>query len=75
MAIKSPTYEPKVGRGIGLKPSLWQRIDDYAEQQCKSRNQVIEEVLTAYIPIVPDLHNPRESSQDAQPKEVVDLPL
>lgn len=48
--VKSATFEPKKAIGVGLRPSLWERIDRFAEASGKSRNQVIEEILTLYIP-------------------------
>lgn len=63
--VKSPTFEPKKAIGIGLRPSLWERIDRFAAHQKKSRNQVIEEVLTLHVPVVADSSktdpNPRDS--------------
>ena len=52
--VKSTTFEPKKAIGIGLRPSLWQRIDAFANRQGKSRNQVIEDILTLHIPVDPD---------------------
>lgn len=63
--VKSPTFEPKKAIGIGLRPSLWERIDRFAAEQRKSRNQVIEEVLSLHIPAASDSsksgENPRNS--------------
>lgn len=61
--VKSPTFEPKKAIGVGLRPSLWERIDAYAADQGKSRAQVIEEVLTANIPVVPELRKSQDSSR------------
>lgn len=63
--VNSPTFEAKKAIGIGLRPSLWRRIDDYAADQGKSRNQVIEETLTANIPVVANLRKSQNSSPTA----------
>lgn len=60
--VNSPTFEAKKAIGIGLRPWLWKRIDDYAASQGKSRAQVIEETLTANIPVVENLRKSQESS-------------
>lgn len=62
--VKSPTFEPKKAIGVGLRPSLWERIDAYAAAQRKSRNQVIEDVLSAHIPCVADFTKTHEYSPE-----------
>lgn len=52
--VKTSNFEPKKPIGIGLRPSLWERIDRYAKAQGKSRNMVIEEVLSLHIPVIDD---------------------
>ncbi len=64
--VKSATFEAKRPIGIGLRPSLWERIDRWAEAQGKSRNQVVEEILAAHIPVLPDF---RKSGVEPQPSE------
>lgn len=54
--------EAKKGIGIGLRPSLWERIDAYAELQGKSRTQVVEAILEAHIPCAPDSRKTQQSS-------------
>lgn len=70
---KSYPSDRKVGRGVGLRPSLWARIDAYAETQGKNRNQVIEELLNAYIPALRNLPS-THGDYPATQKEVIDLP-
>lgn len=65
--VKSPTFEAKKPIGIGLRPSLWERIDRYAADQRKSRNQVIEDVLTAHIPCVADFRKSEETARHTEP--------
>lgn len=67
--VKSATFEPKKAIGVGLRPSLWERIDRWAEYQGKSRAMVIEEILTAHVPLVPDFRKAGETSHDAQPTD------
>lgn len=57
------THERKLPGGIALKPSLWARVDRLATAQKKSRNQVMEEVLSLYLPDVPEVRNLQEESQ------------
>ena len=64
--VKSATFEPKKAIGIGLRPSLWQRIDAFADAQGKSRNQVIEEILNLHIPAARDLRKTHENVRKAQ---------
>lgn len=64
--VKSTTFEPKKAIGVGLRPSLWNRIDRYAETQGKSRAQVIEEVLAAHIPVVRDLRETEVESTNGE---------
>jgi predicted DNA-binding protein len=70
--VKSPTFEPKKAIGIGLRPTLWERIDAYAAEQGKSRAQVIEETLAAHIPVVSNLRKSQESSTTAKLPELAD---
>lgn len=46
--------ERKQAGGIALRPDLWRRIERVADEQEKSRNQVMEEVLSLHVPAVPD---------------------
>lgn len=64
--VNSPTFEAKKAIGVGLRPSLWERIDRFAAAQGKSRAQVIEEVLSLHIPVVPAFRNSGEKKRDAE---------
>ena len=66
MKVKSSTFEPKKAIGIGLRPSLWDRIDRYAEFTGLSRNSIIEAVLTAHIPVVADFRNSEQNHRIPQ---------
>ncbi len=57
--------ENKVPRGIALRPPLWERIDTIADAQDKSRNEVIEAVLEAHIPSLPDFRNSHSATQSS----------
>jgi hypothetical protein len=50
MERKTTTREKKMPGGIALKPSLWRRIEQIAEADGKSKNEVMEEVLSAHVP-------------------------
>lgn len=64
--MKSTSFEPKKAIGIGLRPSLWRRIDAFAEVQGKSRNQVIEEVLSLHVPVPGDSRKSQTDSQNGR---------
>jgi hypothetical protein len=64
--VNSPSFEAKKAIGVGLRPSLWMRIDAYAADQGKSRAQVIEEILMANIPVVSTLRKSQDSSRTAE---------
>lgn len=61
--------EPKKARGIALRPSLWRRIDAVAERQQKSRNEVMEEVLSLHVPAVDDFRNERVNSREYEVRD------
>ena len=73
--VKSPTFEAKKAIGVGLRPSLWERIDRYAAHQGKSRNQVIEDALNAQIPCVANFQNSEESTRitERQPRSEIEV--
>lgn len=64
--VKSSTFQAKKAIGVGLRPSLWERIDRWAEHTGQSRNAVIEAVLTAHIPDVADLRETQENHRRSQ---------
>ena len=71
--VNSPTFEAKKAIGIGLRPSLWARIDAYAADQRKSRNQVIEDVLTAHVPCVADFRKTHENPPTTEAGQQVEI--
>ncbi len=54
MERKPIKRERKMPGGIALKPSLWRRIELVAETRGTSKNEIMEEVLAANVPYVPD---------------------
>lgn len=53
--VAATSRDPKVGRGIGLRPGLWARIDAYAEHRQRTRNQIIEDILDANVPQIEEV--------------------
>ena len=72
MAVKKASKrQPKVPGGIALRPTLWERIDRLAEAQDKSRNQVMEEVLSLHLPVDHDFRK-GDNPQDTAPLELAE---
>lgn len=49
MAQKRRT-ERRLGRGVSLLPSLWERVERVADIQGKSCSEVIEDVIVLHLP-------------------------
>lgn len=64
--LKRNRREKKKPGGIALKPSLWARIDRLAEAQDKSRNEVMEEVLSLHVPHVGDFNKSKTDESDRE---------
>lgn len=62
--------ERKHPGGIALKPSLWELIDRIADAQDKSRNQVMEEVLSLHVPALSDSTNLSSKTEEDESSEV-----
>jgi metal-responsive CopG/Arc/MetJ family transcriptional regulator len=63
MARKKRQSELRQGKGISLLPTLWARIDRLADAQDKSRSEVVEDVLTAFLPAIDDLRKTQDTTQ------------
>lgn len=73
MERKSTSRERKMPGGIALKPSLWRRIEMVAEADGKSKNEVMEEVLSAHVPRIQDFRKSQaEPHNDAALPELID---
>ena len=58
--------ERKKPGGIALRPALWRRIEALAERQGKSKNEVMEEVLSLHLPVAQDFEILREDSRNIE---------
>lgn len=63
---KRVNRELKKPGGIALRPSLWARIDELADAQDKSRNQVMEEVLSLHLPSLAGSRNSHEDTRESE---------
>lgn len=70
MKLKRRPREKKVASGIALKPSLWARIDGLAILHEKSRNQVMEEILSIHVPSAVEINKLVAELQDDEEQGV-----
>ena len=66
MVRKQGRRERKVPAGVALPPSLWERIDQVADAQQKTRSEVVCEVLSLHVPVLRESHESYAHSQTTE---------
>jgi len=64
--LMNETRGAKVGKGIGLSPELWERVNEEARVYRRSRSWVIEERLRDSFGMRADLRNPQRLPKISQ---------